>query len=171
MLLNRVEFPSWLYPVVHGATTIWERWDGIKPDSTFQTPSMNSFNHYAYGAIGNWMYSVMAGLSETAPGFRQFRIAPQPGGDLTTASVSYKSPYGTIASTWTKDAGRFVLDVTIPPNTEAEIVLPKASGTQVTEHGKDVFNSGGRIIAPVKEGQNVRCTVGSGRYTFVYDWK
>ena len=84
MLLNRTEYPSWLYPVTKGATTIWERWDGIKPDGTFQDPGMNSFNHYAYGAIGEWMYRIVTGieLDEAHPGYKHVLIQPQPGGGL-----------------------------------------------------------------------------------------
>ena len=81
LLLNREEYPSWLYPVKQGATTIWERWDGQKPDGSFQTTEMNSFNHYAYGAIGDWMYRVMAGIEidEAAPGYKHVLIQPRPG--------------------------------------------------------------------------------------------
>ncbi len=82
-LLLQDTYPSWLYPVKMGATTIWERWDGIRPDSTFETPSMNSFNHYAYGAIGDWMYRVIAGLDTYAdgPGYKHILVMPHPGGD------------------------------------------------------------------------------------------
>ena len=89
LLLNREEYPSWLYPVTQGATTIWERWDGQKPDGSFQDTGMNSFNHYAYGAIGDWMYRVMAGIEidPAAPGYKHILIQPQPGGGFTSASA------------------------------------------------------------------------------------
>ena len=100
MLLNRTEYPSWLYPLTKGATTIWERWDGIKPDGTFQDPGMNSFNHYAYGAIGEWMYRIVTGieLDEAHPGYKHVLIQPQPGGGLTFANASVESIYGRVAS-------------------------------------------------------------------------
>src|SRR5690606_41904853 len=100
-----------------GATTIWERWDGIKPDSTFQTPGMNSFNHYAYGAIGDWMYRTITGLTEAAPGYKQMRIAPKPGGKLTHAATELSTPYGIAKSAWTIEDGRFKFDVVVPANT------------------------------------------------------
>ena len=88
-LLNREEYPSWLYPVKQGATTIWERWDGQKPDGSFQDAGMNSFNHYAYGAIGEWMYRVVAGLEldPREPGYKHVLVQPQPGGGLTSAEA------------------------------------------------------------------------------------
>ncbi len=95
-LLLQPTYPSWLYPVKMGATTIWERWDGRKPDSTFQTPGMNSFNHYSYGAIGDWMYRVMVGLDtyEDGPGYKHIRIMPHPGGGFTKAQASLETNYG-----------------------------------------------------------------------------
>ena len=91
-LLNQETYPSWLYPVKKGATTIWERWDGIKPDGSFQDVSMNSYNHYAYGAIGDWMYQNMAGIDLVEPGFKKFVIAPKPGGGFTSTKATYESP-------------------------------------------------------------------------------
>ena len=98
LLLNRKEYPSWLYPVTKGATTIWERWDGIKEDGSFQDAGMNSFNHYAYGAIGEWMYSVVAGIGidEAKPGYKHVVIAPRPGGELTYAKAAVESVYGRV---------------------------------------------------------------------------
>ena len=105
LLLNREDYPSWLYPVKQGATTIWERWDGQKPDGSFQTTEMNSFNHYAYGAIGDWMYRVMAGIEidEAAPGYKHVLIQPRPGGGFTSVKASHETPYGKVASAWTLD--------------------------------------------------------------------
>ncbi|HEX9186556.1 MAG TPA: family 78 glycoside hydrolase catalytic domain, partial [Vicinamibacteria bacterium] len=101
-LLLREEYPSWLYPVKQGATTIWERWDGQKPDGSFQDAGMNSFNHYAYGAIGEWMYRVVAGLDldPREPGYRHVLVQPQPGGGLTAAEARLETPYGEAASGW-----------------------------------------------------------------------
>src|SRR5581483_5303890 len=96
MLLNRTEYPSWLYPITKDATTIWERWDGIRPDGSFQDKGMNSFNHYAYGAIGEWMYRVIAGIEidPAEPGYKHVLIQPHPGGGLTSTKASVHSMYG-----------------------------------------------------------------------------
>ncbi len=128
LLLERTEYPSWLYPVTKGATTIWERWDGIKPDGSFQDAGMNSFNHYAYGAVGEWMYSRVAGLGvdERAPGYKHVIIAPLPGGTLTSASARHESMYGPVASAWQGKGDHFLLSVEVPPNATATVFLPRA---------------------------------------------
>lgn len=125
-LLFQKKYPSWLYPVTMGATTIWERWDGIKPDASFQTPVMNSFNHYAYGAIGDWMYSTITGIKNDLenPGYKHIIIQPEPGPQLSYAAASYESMYGKIESNWKVENGKFYLSVTIPPNTKATVKLP-----------------------------------------------
>ncbi|WP_333888447.1 family 78 glycoside hydrolase catalytic domain [Sphingobacterium siyangense] len=124
-LLMQESYPSWLYPVKMGATTIWERWDGIKPDGSFQTPDMNSYNHYAYGAIGDWMYRTIAGINSAAdaPGYKSIVIAPKPGGKLTHAAAELETVYGTIKSAWVLENNLLKLDVTVPANTRAKIVL------------------------------------------------
>jgi alpha-L-rhamnosidase len=134
LLLNRKEYPSWLYPVTKGATTIWERWDGIKEDGSFQDAGMNSFNHYAYGAIGEWMYSVVAGIGidESRPGYKHILIAPRPGGGLTFAKASVESVYGRVASGWEIRDGRFELKIEVPANTTATVKMP---GGKVEEVG------------------------------------
>ncbi|RLD71481.1 MAG: alpha-L-rhamnosidase, partial [Bacteroidetes bacterium] len=116
MLLNRKAYPSWLYPVTMGATTIWERWDGQKPDSTFQNPGMNSFNHYAYGAIGKWMYEVVAGIGidEQNPGYKHIIINPRPGGGLSSARATHQSMYGEISSGWELEEEKLTMKVKIP---------------------------------------------------------
>jgi alpha-L-rhamnosidase len=133
MLLNRTEYPSWLYPITKGATTIWERWDGIKPDGSFQDAGMNSFNHYAYGAIGMWMYSVVAGISldESHPGYKHIFIEPHPGGGLTRAKVAIDSVYGKVACEWQIAGGKLTLKVEIPPNTTATVKLPQGKAQEV----------------------------------------
>ena len=167
LLLNREEYPSWLYPVKQGATTIWERWDGQKPDGSFQDASMNSFNHYAYGAIGEWMYRVMAGIDvdEGAPGYEHILIQPRPGGGLTSVRASHETPYGKVASAWTRADGRFELLVEVPPNTKATVRLPKAQLGTVTEGGSPLGDGfGGRR----QDGADTIVEVGSGRYRFSY---
>ena len=169
LLLNREQYPSWLYPVKQGATTIWERWDGQKPDGTFQDPGMNSFNHYSYGAVGDWMYSVVAGIGidESAPGYKHILIQPQPGGGLTRARGSHESLYGTVGSAWEVKNNDFQLVAQVPPNTHATVRLPKAVLAEVKESGKPVAVGNG-ITAIKQSGDTVVVEVGSGRYVFSY---
>ncbi|HVQ29578.1 MAG TPA: family 78 glycoside hydrolase catalytic domain, partial [Vicinamibacteria bacterium] len=171
LLLNREEYPSWLYPVTQGATTIWERWDGQKPDGTFQITDMNSFNHYAYGAIGEWMYRVMAGIDtdEAAPGYKHVLIQPQPGGGFTSVTASHQTPYGKVASAWTLQDGRFELAVEVPPNTRATVRLPKAELAGVTESGKALADGNG-VEGRRQDGSVAVVEVGSGQYRFAYAW-
>ena len=172
MLLNRKEYPSWLYPITMGATTIWERWDGIKPDSTFQDPGMNSFNHYAYGAIGDWLYRVVAGIEidENEPGFKHILIQPYPGGDLTYASAGIRSVYGKVESSWKIAEEKFNLIVNIPHNTHATAILPHAKLEEVRESGKTLKNVRG-IRHSYQNGDAVVLELSSGRYQFVYKWR
>jgi len=167
MLLNRTQYPSWLYPVTKGATSIWERWDGIKPDGGFQDPGMNSFNHYAYGAIGEWMYRVVAGieLDERHPGYKHILIQPQPGGGLTYAKASFDSMYGRVASDWKIANGKFTLTVEVPPNTTATVRLPKAKLEQTAEGQKAVAGRSDLLGARQAE-DAVLVEVGSGTYVF-----
>jgi alpha-L-rhamnosidase len=166
-LLNQESYPSWLYPVKQGATTIWERWDGIKPDGSFQDASMNSFNHYAYGAIGEWLYRVVAGieLDPAAPGGKRIHIQPRPGGQLTYASAALDSLYGRIESAWRLEAGDFHLTVTIPANTEGVVHLPARSAEEIAERGQALEQVQG-IREIRQEGQTVMLTLGSGHYHF-----
>jgi alpha-L-rhamnosidase len=169
-LVFRTEYPSWLYPVTRGATTIWERWDGIKPDSTFQDPGMNSFNHYAYGAIGEWLYQEVAGIEADAPapGYDEIRIAPHPGDTLSHARAFLDTGYGRVASDWERDDGEFRLAVTIPANTQATVRLPGASRSDVTENGTSIGKVAG-VSAVRQEEDAVVVEVGSGDYAFAYD--
>ena len=168
-LLNRKQYPSWLFPVTQGATTIWERWDGQKPDGTFQDVGMNSFNHYAYGAIGEWMYRVMAGIEiDTAgPGYKRILIQPKPGGGFTSVKASHQTMYGKVSSAWTLKDGKFELTVEIPANTRATIRLPKAQLANVTESGSALAIGNG-ITNVKQEGDTVIVDAGSGQYRFAY---
>jgi alpha-L-rhamnosidase len=169
MLLNRREYPSWLYPVTQGATTIWERWDGQKPDGSFQDRGMNSFNHYAYGAIGDWMSRVMAGIEADpeAPGYKHVILRPRPGGGFTRVQASHESMYGTVGSAWTLDQGRFELSVTVPPNARATVWLPAARLALVTE--SDAPLALGRGVTGMRQnGEDVVVEIGSGQYRFAY---
>ena len=169
LLINRTEYPSWLYPVTHGATTIWERWDGIKPDGSFQDKSMNSFNHYAYGAVGEWMYQVIGGIEIDAesPGYKHVLIHPHVGGGLTHAMESHAGPYGTVRSAWHLDGGRLSLHVGVPPNSTATVRMPNARLTDVTEGGVPLSRAVG-ISRSRQAGRNVVTDLGSGQYEFSY---
>jgi alpha-L-rhamnosidase len=169
LLLNREEYPSWLYPVTQGATTIWERWDGQKPDGTFQDKGMNSFNHYAYGAVGDWMYRVMAGIDidASAPGYKHILIQPRPGGGFTSVKASHESLYGQVASAWTRDGSSVSLAVDVPANTHATIRLAGAKSESVTLDGSPLAPGNG--VADVKQaGEDVVVDTGSGHYLFTY---
>ncbi len=135
-LLHQDTFPSWGFSIRHGATSIWERWDGWTPENGFQNPGMNSFAHYSFGAVYQWMAENIGGFRPTSPGYATFDFAPKPGGKLTHAQVRYESPRGLIASAWKIDGGRLTLDVTIPANTTATVTLPVTSASKVTESGK-----------------------------------
>jgi alpha-L-rhamnosidase len=159
-LLNRTEYPSWLYPVTMGATTIWERWDGQKPDSTFQNPGMNSFNHYAYGAIGKWLYEVVAGIriDEDRPGYKHVFIEPIPGGGLSYAEAKYETPYGPLRSGWNLEGEVLTMEVEIPVNTSAEISIPgkaadvSVNGTPVEEGGLEYMCMDGKVVLKTGSG-------------------
>jgi alpha-L-rhamnosidase len=166
-LLMQDSYPSWLYPVKMGATTIWERWDGIRPDSSFQTPGMNSFNHYSYGAIGDWMYRVVAGIDTYAadPGYHHSRIDPHPGGNLTEASADLQTGYGLLSSHWRMNSDTLYMDVVIPANTTSSIYIPGPDGGLITESGRRLADVKELSIESVGKGFLV-ARVGSGEYHF-----
>ncbi|WPU96064.1 glycoside hydrolase family 78 protein [Mucilaginibacter sabulilitoris] len=161
-LLLQKTYPSWLYPVKMGATTIWERWDGIKTDSTFQDKTMNSFNHYSYGAVGDWMYQQMAGLQMDAPGYKHIIIKPEPHRKFSFVKASLESMYGQVLSSWAAKDGTMQVHVKIPPNTTADVILPETDGQEIKQDGKPVTGTA--------EENNTAIKVGSGEYTFSYHW-
>ncbi len=166
-LLLQDSYPSWLYPVKMGATTIWERWNGQKPDGSFETPGMNSFNHYAYGAIGDWMYRVTAGIDteEDAPGYRRIIIRPRPGGSLTQATGTLQTYYGNIKSSWQLQNGQFSLDVEVPANTTATVYIPAKNNAAVQEGGKPLATQKDIRLVSTAQEQTV-LEIGSGQYHF-----
>jgi alpha-L-rhamnosidase len=123
-LLVQTENPSWLYPVTMGATTIWERWDSMLPDGTINPGQMTSFNHYAFGAIGDWLHRVVAGLAPDAPGYERIRIAPRPLDGFDSASAEHLTPYGRARAAWTREGDSIRVQAVIPPNTSATVELP-----------------------------------------------
>src|SRR5450432_88660 len=166
-LLLQETYPSWLYPVKMGATTIWERWDGEKPDSSFQTPGMNSFNHYAYGAIGDWMYRNITGIdiSEGGAGYKKIKIQPHIGGNLSYANAQLQTVYGELGTSWKIEEGKLTLNVAIPPNTTASIYIPANSPENITESG-NTLGSVNEIKVSGREGAYIVLQVGSGIYRF-----
>ncbi len=168
MLLNRKEYPSWLYPVTQGATTIWERWDGQKPDGTFQDVGMNSFNHYAYGAIGEWLYHYVAGMDidPEVPGYKHILLAPHPGGGLTNASAEFISIYGKVKSAWKLEGNDFVYEVIVPGNTTATVTLPGAKQEQLTLNSQALPVTMKESIK--QTGKDLSLNIGSGSYQFRY---
>lgn len=166
-LLLQESYPSWLFPVTQGATTIWERWDGQKPDGSFQTPSMNSFNHYAYGAVGSWMYRTLGGLEvdPAHPGFTRAIVAPQPGDGITWAKTSLQSMVGRYAVDWSREGDGMMLKVAVPANGAALVKLPDARIEAVTESGVALADAPG-CANPRQEAGCVVIEVGAGEYTF-----
>lgn len=131
--------PSWLYAVSMGATTIWERWDSMLPDGSINPGTMTSFNHYAYGAVADWMYRCVAGLAPTSPGFRTIEVRPLVTGDLSSASARRLSPYGEIAVSWRLENGRTQLSLSVPYGVTAEVWMPGATAAMTVEHGDHEF--------------------------------
>lgn len=162
-LLLKEDFPSWLYQVKAGATTIWEHWDGIKPDGSMWSADMNSFNHYAYGAVGEWLYRSVAGIEadENEPGFKHVIIAPVIGGDISWVEAAYHAVYGEIAVTWkvreSKQGNIVTLNIRVPHNTHATIML--SALREVIEAQDMKF---------VQQGENATAQVGSGDYQLEY---
>jgi alpha-L-rhamnosidase len=130
LLLQR-ENPSWLYPVTIGATTIWERWDSMLPDGTINPGEMTSFNHYALGAVADWMHRSIGGLAPSAPGYRRLAIRPVPGGGLTSARARHRTPYGIAECAWEIAAGQITVSAVVPPNTTAGVTLPGGDGRPI----------------------------------------
>lgn len=166
-LLHQTGWPSWLYAVTQGATTIWERWDGWTHDKGFQDAGMNSFNHYAYGAIGDWLYAKVAGLDldPAVPAYKRFVVEPHPGGNLTHAKASLDSPYGRIVSGWRKQGKGLIVELTVPANTTALVRLPAVSAAKVRLDRKALS---ARTYAKVRgaKGGRVEVELGAGSYAF-----
>ncbi len=146
-------YPSWLFPVKNGATTMWERWDAWTPERGFQASSMNSFNHYSFGAVGRWMYSGAGGivLDEEHPGYKHFTLAPQFTDKVSYVKTSLDTPYGVIASHWHAEGAQMVYDVTVPPNTTADLVLPVRPDS-VRQNGQPIAATGTTTRLPLVAG-------------------
>jgi len=160
LLLQR-EYPSWLYSVSKGATTMWEHWDGVKPDGSFWSSDMNSYNHYAYGAIGEWMMRRLAGIDLTAPAYREISLYPRPIEGLSHVSAWQETPYGRIECEWSCENGKRLVRCLIPAGTTAKITLEKAEMDKVTANA-DLKNA-------CQTETGVEMTLGSGEYGFEWE--
>jgi len=158
--------PSWLYPVTRGATTVWEFWEAIRQDGTV---GMGSHNHYSPGSVGSWLFDTVCGIQTEPdiPGYKAIRISPRPGGGLTRACATYRSPYGDIESSWEIRDGRIRLDVRVPPNTTAIVQLPGAAAENVTEGGVPLASVAG-VHDLRRRGSDLVFNVGSGVYQIEY---
>ncbi|PWG06675.1 family 78 glycoside hydrolase catalytic domain [Polaribacter aquimarinus] len=154
-ILFNETYPSWFYSINQGATTIWERWNSYSKKDGFNPQNMNSLNHYAYGAIGEWMYERIAGIAPLEAGYKTIRIAPVPKEPLTSAAASLNTPYGKVVSSWKIKEGKLTLDVTIPPNTTAKVIVPGVISN---------FNENVEMLSDKKE--NATFLVQPGTYQF-----
>jgi alpha-L-rhamnosidase len=141
-------FPGWGYMIAHGATTIWERWDGVKPDGTFNDPGMNSFNHYGLGSVGDFLYREIGGLAPAAPGYAALRVAPRPGGGLASAKSAYETPYGGAVSDWSISGGKLTLRVTVPAGASATVRVPTAQPAAIEAPAQAVPSAPGTYFVP-----------------------
>ena len=164
-LLLQDTFPSWLFSVKHGATTIWERWDGWTPEKGFQDPGMNSFNHYSLGSCGEFLFGGIGGIRPASPGFKSILIDPVVRDGLTWARTSFDSIHGKIATAWKRDGNRLTLDVVVPANTTANVCVPGKDVSSITESGKPVAKVEG-VKFLRQENDKIIFQVGSGHYQF-----
>jgi alpha-L-rhamnosidase len=139
-LLLQTENPSWLYSVTMGATTVWERWDSMLPDGRINPGEMTSFNHYALGAVADWLHRTVAGLAPGAPAYREIVVRPLPGGGLTSASARHQTPYGTAAVSWERRDGRLALEVVVPVGSAATVHVPGEPEPVRVDHGTHTWD-------------------------------
>jgi alpha-L-rhamnosidase len=165
--LLRDDYPSWLYPVKHGATTIWERWNGWTHQDGFFNPHMNSFNHYSLGSVGEWLFRHVAGieLDPETPGFRRFVLRPFIGDGLDFARASYRTMHGEIVSDWRCCDGKMTWNVRIPPNTAAKVFVPSTPDSAVTEGGEPLERTVGLQVIG-RDGNFLVCEAPAGSYNF-----
>ncbi len=166
-LLLSEKFPSWGYCIKHGATTIWERWDSWTPDDGFQV-TMNSFNHYSLGSIGEWLYGYLGGIRPDIdnPGFKHIIIAPQIEGGIDSCDTAFRSRYGGIRVAWENSGEGITLTAIIPPNSSATVELPLLPGDAITESGQPVNTTTGGIQRVERSNSRIDIGLGSGNYLF-----
>jgi len=163
-LLLQESYPSWLFPVMQGATTIWERWDSWTIARGFHPDGMNSFNHYSLGSVGEWLFRHVAGieLDPDVPGYQRFVLQPFVGAGLGFARATYRTLHGEIASHWKREGERLTWTVTVPPNTSAQVFIPSEPETAVSTDG---------LVLTGREGRFARCTAAAGTYTFTSTYR
>ncbi|MCL2894270.1 alpha-L-rhamnosidase [Brenneria tiliae] len=165
-LLYQRECPSWLYQIDNGATTLWESWSAIKPSGERTNVS---YNHCAFGCVGDWLYRYIAGIHLAHPGYKEIVIHPHPDSKLEYAKASYDSVYGAIESAWRITAGKLVINIKIPANATAKIILPAAMSTDVHCNGGNLQQASG--IADIQQNaEGVILAAGSGKYQFSYPY-
>lgn len=167
-LLQQTSYPSWLYPVEQGATTIWERLNSYTVEKGFGgNNSMNSFNHYSFGAIGQWMIAYSAGIQRDEPGFRKFTLQPEPDpdGKMTSAEGYYESMYGRIECGWKISGNKLTCRAVVPANTSAKLYLPSDSVTKIRESGKKIRKIKGATFISYENGKAL-FELSSGNYSF-----
>ncbi|MGB3149104.1 MAG: alpha-L-rhamnosidase C-terminal domain-containing protein, partial [Maribacter sp.] len=164
-ILFQETYPSWFHSINQGATTTWERWDSYSKETGFKIEPMNSLNHYAYGAIGQWMYERIAGLKPLKAGYKEIGIEPIPGGPLTSAEASYNSPYGLVSSSWKLEGRQFTLSVTVPPNTSAKIAIPANTAEHLMMDGKS-FEESAQIKMVKQDERAIYLDVQPGTFMF-----
>ena len=165
-VLLQETYPSWLFPVKNGATTLWERWNGWTPENGFGDISMNSFNHYAFGAVGEYLYGMVGGIQSASPGYKTIRIQPVIREGLTWAKTSYDSIHGRIASNWMLAGDKITMSVTVPANTTATVCVPARDAARITESGTPVMRAQGVKFLRIEK-TGAWFTVDSGNYRFV----
>ncbi|MBN1844997.1 MAG: hypothetical protein JW810_04900, partial [Sedimentisphaerales bacterium] len=167
-LLNNDTFPSWGYSIRNGATSIWERWDGWTEEKGFQTPGMNSFAHYSFGSVCEWMFYTMAGIDTDGPGYKKIILRPRPGGGFSSVRAAYNSIHGRIGSKWNIDDGRFHWTIEVPANTTATVFVPTASADSVREGDRPAAEAAGvRFLRQTEDAAVYE--VGGGQYVFTTD--
>jgi alpha-L-rhamnosidase len=167
LVLNKT-FPSWLQQVLWGSTTMWERWDGWRPDKGFQDAGMNSFNHYWLGCVSEWLFTQAAGIDTDGPGFHHITLRPEivkPEAGFSWVRASYNSVRGKIMSAWKLDQDRFELNVTVPGNCVATVYVPARDAAAITESGKPATRAKG-VKFLRQEGDRTLFQIGSGQYSF-----
>ena len=170
-LLESHKLSSWLYPIDLGATTIWERWDGYVENRGFQDIGMNSFNHYSFGSVAEWMYRTILGINpdDQNPGFKRFVIKPEPGGSLMWAKGSYYSIHGEIKISWSIENNQFKLNISVPVNTTATVYVPSKnpSSIMIDDENYTAFDEINLIRLEKDSGVFM---LGSGTYEFISEW-
>jgi alpha-L-rhamnosidase len=165
-LIFNETYPSWFYSINQGATTIWERWNSYSKTEGYNPMSMNSLNHYAYGAIGEWMYERIAGIAPLEAGYKVIKIAPQARKPLNSASASLNTPYGKVSSSWEIVNGEFHLETVIPPNTTAIIIIPASTKEDLVLNGK-IFKDNSEIKVTNFGTNSFELLAQPGTYNFV----